>query len=145
MIADVAGGRSYVFVAAFAPMAGESCAELGGPDALVNQWVRPHESGGTYIPAQFARELFYADCSSSDAARAIELLVPQAGGHCRGVVQHAEWASAPSHYIACEEDRAVSPVLQEAMARRCDSSQRIHASHSPYISRPEFVAKAILG
>ena len=31
------------------------------------------------------------------------------------------------------------------MARRCDSSQRIHASHSPYISQPDLIAEAIIG
>ena len=41
VIADVTRACSYVFFAAFAPVAGESCAELGGPDALVNKWVRP--------------------------------------------------------------------------------------------------------
>lgn len=145
VIADVTRACSYVFFAAFAPVAGESCAELGGPDALVNKWVRPHVSGGTYVPVQFARELFYADCSPADASRAIDLLVPQAGGHGRGVVRRAEWTRGPSHYIVCEDDRAVSPELQQAMARRCDSSQRIHASHSPYISQPDLIAEAIIG
>ncbi|MGP4978436.1 alpha/beta fold hydrolase [Brachybacterium tyrofermentans] len=145
VIADVAGGGRYVFFAAFAPMAGESCAELGGPDALVNKWVRPHSSGGTYVPAQFARELFYADCSPAAASRAIDLLVPQAGGHGRGVVRRAKWTRAPSHYIVCDDDRAVSPELQQAMARRCDSNRHIRASHSPYISQPELVAEAIIG
>ena len=53
--------------------------------------------------------------------------------------------ATPSHYIVCEDDRAVSPELQQAMARRCDSSQRIHASHSPYISQPDLIAEAIIG
>jgi pimeloyl-ACP methyl ester carboxylesterase len=143
VIADVLGGSSYVFVAAFAPMVGESCAGLGGPDALINKWVRPHPSGGTYIPARFARELFFADCSSAEASRAIDLLEPQAGGHGRGVVRLADWTRAPSHYIVCDDDRAVSPQLQRTMARRCDTSQHIRASHSPYISQPELVADAI--
>lgn len=143
VIGDVLGGRSSVFVAAFVPEAGESCAELGGPDALVNAWVRPHPSGGSCIPAEFATELFYADCAPEDAARATELLVPQAGGHGRGVVRRATWQDVPSHYIVCDDDRAVSPSLQRRMAERCTSSQHLAAGHSPYISRPDLLAQVI--
>ncbi|MGO2313795.1 alpha/beta hydrolase [Brachybacterium tyrofermentans] len=144
VIADVHGGCAQVFVAAFVPDAGESCAELGGPDALINPWVSPHPSGGSCIDPEDAIELFYADCSRRDAERAAALLVPQAGGHGRGIVQDATWKSAPSHYIVCSEDRAVGPALQRLMAERCTSNQTVATSHSPYISQPGLVAEAVL-
>lgn len=143
VVADVHGGCGDVFVAAFVPEVGESCAELGGPDAPVNAWVRPHPSGGSFVPPESARELFYADCTAEDAARATDLLVPQAAGHGRGVVRRATWKDVPSHYVVCDADRAVSPALQREMAQRCDSRQHVAASHSPYISRPEFLAEVI--
>lgn len=145
VIADVLGGRSFVFVAAFVPETGESCAELGGPDALVNSWVRPHPSGGSCIPDEYASELFYADCTEEDAERATALLVPQASGHGRGVVRRATWRHAPSHYVVCDDDRAVSPTLQRRMAARCSSSRHLTASHSAYISQPDLLAEVILG
>lgn len=145
VIADVLGGRSSVFIAAFVPEIGESCADLGGPDALVDAWVRPHPSGGSWIPAASAPELFYADCTEEDAARATALLVPQAGGHGRGRVRHATWKQAPSHYVVCDEDRAVSPMLQRRMSERCTSRQHLAASHSPYISQPDLLAEVITG
>lgn len=144
VIAGVGGASSYVFIAAFVPDVGESCAELGGPDAPVNAWVRPHPSGGSIIPPESARELFYADCDPADADRATDLLVPQAPGHGRGVVQQAAWKNAESHYLVCTQDRAVDPALQRQMAERCTSSQAVAASHSLYISQPELVARAVL-
>lgn len=143
VIAGVRGASSFVFVAAFVPDVGESCAELGGPDALINPWVRPHPSGGTYIDPEDAIGLFYADCPPRVAEQAAALLVPQAGGHGRGAVQHATWKNAPSHYLVCTEDRAVDPALQRRMAERCTTSQTVAASHSPYISQPDLVAEAV--
>jgi pimeloyl-ACP methyl ester carboxylesterase len=138
------GAAAFVFIAAFVPDVGESCASLGGPDAPVNAWVRPHPAGGTYIPADIAAELFYDDCDPGAAARAVDLLVPQASGHGRGVVEDAAWKRTASRYIVCANDRAMSPELQRRMAERCISSQTISASHSPYISQPEYVAATIL-
>jgi len=143
--AGVRGAASFVFMAAFAPNVGESCAQLGGADAPVNAFVRPHPEGGTFIPAEAAAELFYADCDPQAAQRAVDLLVPQASGHGRGVVEAAPWKRAFSRYIICSDDRAMSPALQLRMAMRCSSHEVLSASHSPYISRPQQVATSVLG
>lgn len=144
VIAGVHGVRSFVLLAAFVPDVGESCAQLGGPEAPVNTWVRLEPSGRSIIPLQFAHELFYADCDPGEARRATALLVPQAPGHGRGVVQHAEWKRTASHYFVCTEDRAMDLTLQRRMAARCTSIQEITAGHSLYISQPELVANAVL-
>lgn len=142
--AGVDGGASFVFMAAFAPRVGESCAQLGGPDAPVNSFVRPHPEGGTFIPAGVAVDVFYADCDPQAARRAANLLVPQAPGHGRSVVEAATWERAGSHYIVCSNDRAMSPALQLRMAKRCRSHEVLSASHSPYISQPQRVAASVL-
>ncbi|TCL87831.1 alpha/beta hydrolase family protein [Curtobacterium sp. PhB142] len=142
--AGVRGAASFVFMAAFAPNVGESCAQLGGADAPVNAFVRPHQEGGTFIPAEAAAELFHADCDSQAAQRAVDLLVPQASGHGRGVVEAAPWKRAFSRYIICSDDRAMSPALQLRMAMRCSSHEVLSASHSPYISQPQQVATSVL-
>lgn len=140
----VQGAAALVFMAAFVPDIGESCASLGGPDAPINASVRPHPAGGTYIPADVAADLFYGDCGTEAAARAVSLLVRQASGHGRGTARAASWRRAPSQYIVCSDDRALSPELQQRMAERCTSQHTIDASHSPYISQPANVADAIL-
>lgn len=138
------GARSFVFIAAFVPDVGESCAELGGPDAPVNAWVVPRPEGGTAVPATVARDLFYGDCEPDAAGRAVALLVPQAPGHGRGRAAAADWRRTESRYIVCSNDRAMSPALQHFMAQRCTSFEMIDASHSPYISQPTQVAATIL-
>lgn len=140
----VQGAAALIFMAAFVPDVGESCADLGGQDAPVNAWVRPHPSGGTYIPADVAPDLFYGDCSTDATTQAVDLLVPQAAGHGRGTVQAASWRQTTSHYIACSRDRALSPELQQRMAERCTSQHTVEASHSPYISQPAGIAATIL-
>ncbi|GAA1490625.1 alpha/beta hydrolase [Brachybacterium sacelli] len=145
VISGVNGAGALLYLAAFVPDAGESCAVLGGPDAPVNAWVRPHPRGGTFIPPDVATDLFYADCHPRAAERATSLLVPQASGHGRGVVQRAAWRYVRSHYVGSTEDRAMSPELQRQLARRCTSSQVITAGHSPYISRPDDIADIVLG
>jgi pimeloyl-ACP methyl ester carboxylesterase len=144
VVAGVEGAASVVFMAAFTPRVGESCAQLGGPDAPVNASVRPHASGGTFIPAEAAVDLFYADCDPQTAQRAVDLLVPQASGHGRGVVEAAPWEQSVSHYIVCSDDRAMSPALQVRMAERCSSHEVLSAGHSPYISQPQHVAASVL-
>ncbi|SDD92958.1 Alpha/beta hydrolase family protein [Auraticoccus monumenti] len=140
----VRGAAALIFMAAFVPDVGESCADLGGPDAPVNAWVRPHPAGGTYIPAGVAPDLFYADCSTDATTRAVDLLVPQAPGHGRGTVRAASWRQTTSHYIVCSRDRALSPERQQRLAGRCTSQETIEASHSPYISQPAGIAATII-
>lgn len=135
--------EALVYMAAFVPDVGESCASLGGPDAPVNAWVRPFSDGFTYIPGDVSTDLFYGDCTPSAARNARRLLVPQAAGHGRGEVRAAGWRHTRSLYLVCTQDRAMSPILQQSMAERCTDVQSFDASHSPYISRPQAVADAI--
>lgn len=139
------GASSFVFMAAFVPDLGESCASLGGPEAPVNAWVRPHPDGGTYIPKDVATDLFYGDCEPIAAQRAVELSLPQGSGHGRGIVSSAAWKYTSSHYVICARDRAMNPILQREMASRCSTEEMIDTSHSPYISHVEAVMRSILG
>jgi pimeloyl-ACP methyl ester carboxylesterase len=142
--AGIDGAAAFVFMAAFVPRVGESCAQLGGVDAPVNAWVRPFAEGFTYIPEEVATGLFYGDCSPGAAQTARSLLVPQASGHGRGEVRSAGWRHMRSLYLVCANDRAMSPKLQQTMAERCTSSKTFDSGHSPYISRPRSVADAIM-
>lgn len=135
---------AFVYLAAFVPDVGESCAALGGPDAPVNASVHRFSDGFTYIPADVAADLFYGDCTPSAARNAVSLLVPQASGHGRGEAMAAGWRHARSFYLVCTQDRAMSPILQQSMAERCTNARRFDGSHSLYISRPQTVAHEIM-
>lgn len=143
VIGGLEGVMRLVYVAAFVPDLDESCSSLGGPDALINSWVRPHPSGGTFVPGDVAPALFFADCPSGVRAAAARNLVPQAGGHGRGVPMRAAWKGVDTLYVVCEQDQALDPALQAAMAARCSRTVRLAASHSPYISMPGALARLI--
>lgn len=132
-----------VYVAAFVPDLDESCASLGGPDALINSQVRPHPSGGTFVPRDVAQALFFADCPIEARSVAARNLIPQAGGHGRGVPMRAAWKGVDTLYVVCEHDQALDPTLQVAMAQRCSRTVRLAASHSPFISMPGVLAELI--
>ena len=144
VITGLTGVARLVYIAGFVPDTTESCASLGGPQAPVNAWVRPHPSGGTFIPESDAHALFYGDCSPEQAATAARNLVPQARGHGRGIPYRAAWKHIDSLYLVCAEDRALDPKLQAQMAQRCTRSVQLQASHSPYISMLEAVADHIM-
>lgn len=135
--------RHLVYVAAFVPAAGESGALLGGATALVNEAVRHNGDGTTSIAPERAREVLYADCTEADGDWATRLLVPQQPGHGRGVPGRVAWQSVESTYLRCEQDQALSPELQERMARRCTNTLSLESSHSPFISRSGQLAELI--
>jgi pimeloyl-ACP methyl ester carboxylesterase len=141
VITGLLGIHHLVYVAAFVPDTGESGASLGGKSALVNAAVTTSADGSTQITASKAREYLYQDCSDDLGEWAISMLVAQAPGHGRGVPQHIAWHATPSTYVVCEQDRALDPELQLEMARRCSTTVRISASHSPFISRPADLAR----
>ena len=56
----------------------------------------------------------------------------------------AAWQTVPSTYVICEQDRAVPPAVQQAMAARAGTVHRLESSHSPFFSRPDEVAEVVL-
>ena len=111
--------------------------------ALVNTAVMTRVDGSTQITASKAREYLYQDCSDNLSEWASSLLVEQAPGHGRGTPQQIAWHATPSTYVVCEQDRALDPELQLEMARRCATTVRISASHSPFISMPADLARLL--
>ena len=81
-------------------------------------------------------ETFYADVPAELARDAVSRLRPQSAQAARDRQVGAGWRHIPSTYIVCEQDRAVSPTLQEEMAKRADDVRRLNASHSPFLSMP---------
>jgi pimeloyl-ACP methyl ester carboxylesterase len=144
VITGLRGVRRLIYLAAFVPAEGESGAMLGGPRALVNDAVLRESNGSTRIRSDLAISTLYGRCTSADAAWASSLLVAQEAGHGRGVPDAFAWRSVPSTYVVCEEDRALDPVLQERMSRRCTMTYRLRSDHSPFISQPELLADIIL-
>lgn len=58
---------------------------------------------------------------------------------------YAAWRHVPSTYVVCEEDKALLPQYQEFILQLTEGRfevVRCKASHSPFLSQPEWLAKA---
>jgi hypothetical protein len=52
--------------------------------------------------------------------------------------------ASPSVYVKCRSDHAIDPLVQEAMASRCSESVELESDHSPFLSHPLKLARALL-
>ena len=130
-----------VYLAAFMLDVGESLL-----DAMQHQlpdWISLDQAAGSHI-AERSEEVLYGDCSPEVAAAAAARLSRQSVAAIATPQTAAAWRSLPSTYLICEEDRAVPPHVQEAMAARASTVRRVPTSHSPFFSRPDDVAGVVL-
>jgi len=136
--------KTLVYLTAFLLPSGRSLIEEAQTDAaaevLPSLIFGPDKSWATLKP-EAIREVFYADCSSSDVALAQSLLVPQAAAPFSTPIETTaeRWGSIPRVYIECTEDRAISLAAQRVMYTRlpCERIYSMKSSHSPFFSAPK--------
>ena len=131
---------ALVYLCAFMLDVGESLLDAMGNE--LPPWLTVDADAGTCLPER-AEEILYADCSADVAAAATALLCPQALGALGTPQTAAAWRELPSTYLICEDDRAVPPAAQAAMAGRAGTVERLRASHSPFLSQPDAVVALI--
>jgi pimeloyl-ACP methyl ester carboxylesterase len=139
-----------VFLTAFPLAPGESLTSAAAgavaPDdgrSDLGPAMRFHDDAMTLDP-ELAVTALYADCPDGDAVDAAARLGPEKRFDQGNVATRAAWQLTPSTYVVCTEDRAVTPALQRALARRCTTSVEWPTSHSPFLSRPELVADLLV-
>jgi pimeloyl-ACP methyl ester carboxylesterase len=136
---------ALVYIAAFAPEAGEAVAAFGDryPNSL-GKGLRPDSAGFLYIdPAQF-RGLFAADLPEADAAVAAATQKPIHADIFGARVSAAAWKTIPSYYLVTTEDQAINPDLERFYAKRMGATTvEIKSSHVPFVSHPKVVARLI--
>ncbi|WP_205649418.1 alpha/beta fold hydrolase [Agromyces sp. LHK192] len=144
-----------VFLAAFAPAVGESCAGVQEPfDApLLAETIRPtpYDALGAVggpellIDRDRFRETFCADVPIALAASMAVIQRPLAAAAIGEPLTAAGWTEHPSWYLVSGSDRAISPDAQRFMAERMAAVvDQIDASHVAFISRPVDVTGFIL-
>jgi pimeloyl-ACP methyl ester carboxylesterase len=136
----VAGVEHIVYVAAFMLDVGESL--LGVVGGVAPDWW---DEDGELVRAQRPEEIFYNDCSPEVAAAASSRLVPQTRKSFTDQLTRTAWSEIPSTYVICSNDNAIPVFAQEAMSTRAGRVERLDASHSPFLSRPDELAEIILG
>lgn len=157
VISEAANGqpnvKALVYVAAFAPAAGETAAQLAGkfPGSTLGPTLAPPvplPDGGNdlYIeqakfPAQFA-----ADVPPADARLMAAEQRPVTDVALNEPATRGAWRTIPSWFIYGSADRNIPPAASAFMAARAHAKQTVTirgASHVLMVSHPDAVAALI--
>lgn len=135
-----------VYIAAFAPDAGESVGSLikDPPPGAPKPPILPPQDGFLYLDKARFAESFAADVAPEKAAFMANSQVPWGLEALSGTISTPAWKSKPSWYLVTTSDRMIPPPAQHAMAKRAGATvSEIAASHAVYVSKPHDVAALI--
>ncbi|VVP54118.1 alpha/beta fold hydrolase [Pseudomonas fluorescens] len=145
--------KSLVFVAAFAPEAGETAAELSGRfpgGTLASALAAPVElaDGGKdlYIQQDKFHEQFAADVSEADARLMAAGQRPVTVAALNEAATTPAWKTVPSWFVYGDKDKNIPPQALAFMAERAHSKQTVvvkGGSHVVMVSNPKAVAELI--
>lgn len=135
-----------VYIAAFAPDAGESIETLiqNPPPGAPVPPILPAQDGFLFLDRSKFAASFAADVNPDLAAFMADSQVPWGVQAFGGAVKQPAWKSKPSWYLVSTEDKMIPPDAQRAMSKRAGSKVvEVKGSHAVYVSRPEAVASLI--
>lgn len=135
---------ALVYIAAFAPDVGESCAtiEKGLPPA--SQGIKPTNDGYFYIDPQVFAADFAADVPPAKAAFMAASQVLISADSFTTAIKTPAWKSKPTWYMVATEDRSINPNQERMMAKRAKAKTvEVKSSHVAYISHPKETAALI--
>jgi pimeloyl-ACP methyl ester carboxylesterase len=135
-----------VYIAAFAPDAGESVNTLIAdppPGASVPP-ILPPVDGFLFLDREKFAHAFAADVPDEEAAFMADSQVPWGVEALNGAATEPAWRSKPSRYLVATDDRMIPPPAQRAMSERAGSTVvEVPGSHAIYVSQPRAVAELI--
>jgi pimeloyl-ACP methyl ester carboxylesterase len=136
-----------VYIAAFAPDAGESLADIGEPfdPAPGAANLAPDSDGYVWIKQDKFHESFCQDLSAEDALVMAVTQKAPVGSTFADKVTVPAWGSKPSWYQISSEDRMIRPENEARMAERMGAREVITlaAGHASLASMPGEVAAFI--
>ena len=146
-IGDQERVKGLVYVAAFAPDAGQSpndtlkpfppSAGLSGVSVDKGRFL-------TLTPEGMARN-FAQDLAPEEAALLAATQGPVAAACFATRVTAAAWKTKPAWYIVATQDRMLPPDFLRATAARIGArSVEVESGHAPHLSRPDAVAAVIV-
>jgi pimeloyl-ACP methyl ester carboxylesterase len=135
-----------VYIAAFAPDAGESVNTLiaDPPPGAPVPPILPPQDGFLFLDKEKFSASFAADVDPEEAAFMANSQVPWGVAALGGTISEPAWKSKPSWYLVATDDRMIPPDAQRFMSKRAGSQVVEEAgSHAIYVSKPEPVAALI--
>ena len=144
---DLPNVGALVFIAAFAPDAGESAgaiSQANPPEAFAN--IQPDSDGFLWVAQDKYHQSFCQDLSEEEAyVMAVTQKAPVGGTFGDNVTAPA-WKVKPNWYQISAGDRMLNPENQKMMTARMNPRKTItlDASHASLASRPQEVAAFIV-
>jgi pimeloyl-ACP methyl ester carboxylesterase len=135
-----------VYVAAFAPDAGESVNTLiaDPPPGAAVPPILPPVDGFLFLDREKFADSFAADVPAELAAFMADSQVPWGVEALNGTISEPAWRRKPSWYLVASDDRMIPPPAQRAMSERAGSTViEAPGSHSIYVSQPHATAELI--
>jgi pimeloyl-ACP methyl ester carboxylesterase len=135
-----------VYIAAFAPDAGESVNALiaDPPPGAPVPPILPPVDGFLFLDREKFAASFAADLPADEAAFMADSQVPWGVDALNGAVTEPAWRSKPSWDLIASEDRMIPPPAQRAMSERAGTTVvEAAGSHSIYVSQPHATAELI--
>jgi pimeloyl-ACP methyl ester carboxylesterase len=139
--------KSLVYVAAFAPDANQSIADITQgmkPPVWANE-LQKDSAGYLTLSDKAVRDDFALDLPAGQQRIVAATQGPWFSGCVNDKVTQAAWHEKPSYFVIPGRDKMIDPHLQAKMATQIHAQvTRVDASHVAMLSQPEAVANAIL-
>ncbi|MDT7700141.1 MAG: hypothetical protein QOJ30_2466, partial [Pseudonocardiales bacterium] len=137
---------ALVYIAAFAPDAGESVNTLiaDPPPGAPVPPILPPKDGFLFLDREKFHDSFAGDLPAAQAAFMADSQVPWGVAALGGSITEPAWRVKPSWYLIATDDRMIPPPAQRVMSERAGSTVvEAAGSHSIYVSQPAAVAALI--
>jgi pimeloyl-ACP methyl ester carboxylesterase len=144
---DAPNVKGLVYIAAFAPDAGESPGSLSQarpPAAFAN--IAPDSDGYLWVKPDKYHESFCQDLSAEEALVMAVTQKAPVGATFGDAISAPAWKAKPSWYQISSADRMINPDNQAMMSARMGARKIItlDASHASLASRPAEIADLIV-
>ena len=138
--------KALVYIAAFAPDAGENLqALLQQYPSQIGAALVPDAAGFLYIDRAQFKEVFAADVSERDLSVMSASQKPIASQIFGQGYEAPAWKDFPTWYLVASEDHAINPDLERLFAQRMKATTReVKSSHVPFASNFSVVADIII-
>jgi pimeloyl-ACP methyl ester carboxylesterase len=146
---DLPNVVGLVYVAAFAPDAGESLAEIGewrAAEAAAAGNVVPDSDGYVWIKQEKFQESFCQDLPTEEALVMAVTQKAPVGSTFGDTISEPAWKKKPTWYQVSTSDRMIHPDSERQMAERMTPRTTIEldASHASLASQPAAIVDLIV-
>jgi len=138
---------ALVYVAAFAPEAGQTSGEQGkgAPTPPGISQIKADGNGFLYLTPEGMAKDFAQDLPAAQTAVMTATQGPIKASAFEDKTTVAAWKTKPSWYVLATEDRMIHPDVQRSAAKRIGATlAELRTSHVPQQSQPDAVAEVIL-